>query len=79
MPAPGQRSRPLSSGKVVDYSCESREPVALATLRLFPFIYHASYKLARATTMFGRITRLAVDLIAISTIIAGVKRTTGFA
>jgi len=29
--------------------------------------------------MFGRITRLAVDLIAISTIIAGVKRTTGFA
>ncbi|KAK1924179.1 hypothetical protein DB88DRAFT_270070 [Papiliotrema laurentii] len=29
--------------------------------------------------MFGRLTRLAVDLIAISTILAGVKKTTGFA
>jgi hypothetical protein len=29
--------------------------------------------------MFGRLTRLAIDLVAISTIIAGVKRSTGFA
>jgi len=29
--------------------------------------------------MFGRLTRIAVDLVAISTIIAGVKRSTGFA
>jgi len=29
--------------------------------------------------MFGRLTRLAIDLVAISTILAGVKRSTGFA
>ncbi|ORY34046.1 hypothetical protein BCR39DRAFT_518240 [Naematelia encephala] len=29
--------------------------------------------------MFGRLTHLAIDLIAISTILAGVKKATGFA
>jgi hypothetical protein len=29
--------------------------------------------------MFGRLTRLAIDLIAISTIVAGIKKGTGFA
>ncbi|EIW70678.1 hypothetical protein TREMEDRAFT_28718 [Tremella mesenterica DSM 1558] len=29
--------------------------------------------------MFNRLTRLAIDLLAISTILAGVKRSTGFA
>jgi hypothetical protein len=28
--------------------------------------------------MFGRLTRLAIDLIAISTILAGIKRSTGY-
>lgn len=29
--------------------------------------------------MFGRLTRVVIDLVAISTILAGVKRATGFA
>jgi len=29
--------------------------------------------------MFGRLTRLAIDLIAVSTILAGIKRSTGYA
>lgn len=29
--------------------------------------------------MFGRLTRLAIDLIAISALLAGIKRSTGYA
>ncbi|BEI81249.1 hypothetical protein CcaverHIS002_0204090 [Cutaneotrichosporon cavernicola] len=28
--------------------------------------------------MFGRLTRLAIDLVAISTLLAGIKRSTGY-
>ncbi|RSH78165.1 uncharacterized protein EHS24_002624 [Apiotrichum porosum] len=29
--------------------------------------------------MFGRLTRLAIDLVAVATILAGIKRSTGYA
>ncbi|GMK54356.1 hypothetical protein CspeluHIS016_0109420 [Cutaneotrichosporon spelunceum] len=29
--------------------------------------------------MFGRLTRIAIDLIAVSTLLAGIKRSTGYA
>lgn len=28
--------------------------------------------------MFGRLTRIAIDLVAITTILAGIKRSTGY-